>query len=484
MGRKVTDYLLYRWRYIVGYGIVSLIVVLLLIVAAWFTPGGLTKEEMQSVITSSQPLTALDPSLIVNLPYHLLQRASLSLFGVSIISVKLPSLLIGLGSILGMFLLLRGWFRHNVAVLATLLVVTTGQFLFLAQHGAPGIVTIFWSVWLLVAALMISRRSSLGWLWKIVLAAVVALSLYTPLSAYVIVALLSAVALHPHLRYLVRRMSKPKTAVASLIGLLLLTPLAYTIWQHPGTAFTLLGLPEHGYDIKANALELLNNYFNFLTPVHGVYMAPLYGVGSMALILLGVFRLFTATYTARSYIITAWTFLLIPVVLFNPSAIGVTFIPALLLMAMGVASLISMWYSLFPRNPYARVVGLVPLIILMGGMLGTSVDRYVNGYTYNPELASQFSRDVTLLNRRLAMNANQPVTLVVSREEQAFYTVVAKYRPQLTVTTELPSASMPPTVIVSRAAYTPQKDLEPTRIVTGPSTDNSDRFYIYNTNRK
>lgn len=484
MGRKVTDYLLYRWRYIVGYGIVSLIVVLLLVVAAWFTPGGLTTDEMQSVITSSQPLTSLDPSLIVNLPYHLLQRASLSLFGVSIISVKLPSLLIGLASILGMFLLLRGWFRHNVAVLATLLVVTTGQFLFLAQQGTPGIVTIFWSVWLLVAALMISRRASLGWLWKIILAAVVALSLYTPLSAYIIVALLSAVALHPHLRYLVRRMSKPKTAIASLIGLVLLAPLAYTIWQHPSTAFTLLGLPEHGYDIKANALALLNNYFNFISPVHGVYMAPLYGIGAMALILLGIFRLFTATYTARSYIITAWTFLLIPVVLLNPDAIGVTFIPALLLMAMGVASLISMWYSLFPRNPYARVVGLVPLIILMGGMLGTSIDRYINGYTYNPELVSQFSHDVTLLNRRLAMNAHQPVTLVVSRDEQAFYTVVAKYRPLLTVTTELPTASMPPTVIVSRAAYTPQKDLEPTRIVTGPSAGESDRFYIYNTNRK
>ena len=484
MGRKVTDYLLYRWRYIVGYGVISLIVVLLLIVAAWFTPGGLSQEEMQSVITSNLPLTAFDPAFMVNLPYHLLQRASLSLFGVSIISIKLPSLLIGLASIAGMFILLRGWFRHNVAILATLLIVTTGQFLFQVQHGTPGIVTIFWSVWLLVAALMISRKSSLGWLWKIILASVIALSLYTPLSAYVITALLSAVILHPHLRYLVRRMSKPKTAVASLIGLALLAPLAYTIWQHPGTAFTLLGLPEHGYDIKANVLSLLGNYFNFLTPVHGVYMAPLYGVGTLALILLGIFRLFTATYTARSYIITAWVFLLIPVVILNPDAVGVTFIPALLLMAMGVASLISMWYSLFPRNPYARVVGLVPLIILMGGMLGTSVDRFINGYTYNPELVSQFSRDLQLLNRRLAVSAHQPVTLVVSHDEQAFYNVVAKHRPQLTVTTTLPRDNMPLTVIVSHNAYRPEAALEPTRIVTSAASNNSDRFYIYNTNRK
>lgn len=484
MGRKVTDYLLYRWRYILGYGIIALIVAGLILVAALYVPGALSEAEMKSVVTSSQPLKSLDPSLIINLPYHLLQRASLSIFGVSILSIKLPSLILGTLSIIGIFLLLRGWFRHNVAVLTTLLIVTTGQFLFLAQHGTPGIVYIFWSVWLLVAALMISRRARLSWLWKIILAGIISLSLYTPLSIYIIVALLSAVVLHPHLRYIVRRLPKLKTALASLIGLSLLAPLAYMIWQHPSAGFTLLGIPQEDIDLKANLMQLLANYFDFLSPAHGIYMAPLYGIGTLALIALGVLRLFTATYTARSYIITAWVLLLIPVVIINPDSISITFIPALLLMAMGVASLISMWYSIFPHNPYARIVGLVPLIILMGGMLATSVDRYINGYSYNPALAQQFTQDIRLLNRRLAMNAGGPVTLVVSQSEKPFYTVVAHHRDQLNVTTDIPASQLPPTLIVSHAAYHPIKERTPTRIVTDPSSSDGDRFYIYKTDQK
>ena len=483
MGRKVTDYLLYRWRYILGYGVIGLIVVSLLIVATLFVPGALSQEEMQSVVTSSQPLKSLDPSLIVNFPYHLLQRASLSLFGVSILSIKLPSLILSLLSIIGMFLLLRGWFRHNVAVLTTLLIVTTGQFLFLSQHGTPGIISVFWTVWMLVAALMISRRARLGWLWKIILAGVVALSLYTPLSIYVVIALLSAVTLHPHLRYIVRRLPKLKTALAIIVGLILLAPLAYTIWQHPQTGLTLLGVPQGSFDIKANTVAALGNYLDFMSPAHGIYMAPLYGIGSLALIILGVLGLFTATYTARSYIITAWVILLIPVVILNPDSVGATFVPALLLMAMGVASLISMWYSLFPRNPYARIVGLVPLIILMGGMLLTSVDRYINGYSYNPTLASQFSKDLQLLNRRMAMNAHAPATLVVTESERPFYEVVAKYNGRLTVLTSTP-ATLPPTVIISREAHKPLENATPTRIVTSPAAEDSARFYVYKTDQK
>lgn len=481
MGRNITDFLLYRWRYILGYGVILLVVVSLMVIAGLYIPGALSQAEINSVVTSSQPLRAFDPAQIINLPYHLLQRASISLFGVTIFSVKLPSLILGGLSIVGMLLLLRGWFHRNVAVLTTLLIITTGQFLFTAQNGTPGIVYIFWSVWLLVAALMISRRTALGWLWKIVLAVIIALSLYTPLSIYIIVALLSAIALHPHLRYLVRRLSIPKTALACLVGLVLIAPLIYTIWQHPEVGLTLLGWPSGPIDIQANILRILKQYFDFVAPASGTFMTPIYGFGSIALIVLGIMRLVTTKYTARSYIITAWSLLLIPVLIINPSFVSITFVPALLLMAMGVASLLHMWYSLFPRNPYARIVGLVPLIILMGGMLLSGVDRYMYGYSYDPRIAGFFSKDLRLINRQIKQANGAPLTLVTSKEEQPFYTVVAKHAKQLTVTTDWPSKQP---FIATRAVYHAEKRPQPSRIVTDPSSANADRFYIYKNNQK
>ena len=476
MGRKVTDYLLYRWRYILGYGVISLVIIALMFVAGLLIPGALTQAEMDSVVISSHPLTSFEPSLIVNLPYHLLQHLSLHFFGVSILSVKLPSIILGLLSIAGMFVLLRCWFRHNVALLTTLLIITTGQFLYLAQSGTPNIVYIFWSVWLLVAALMISLRARFGWLWKIILAGVVALSLYTPLSVYILIALISAVALHPHLRYIVRRLPKIKTAIAVIVGLALLSPLIYTVMHHPDVGFTLLGIPNGGFDVVGHILQVVALYLDFWSPAHTPYLTPLYGIGTLALILLGILRLFTTKYTARSYIITAWTLLLIPIVIINPDSASISFVPALLLTAMGIASLLHMWYSLFPRNPYARIVGLIPLIILMGGMLITGVDRYFYGYSYDPYIAKQFSHDIRLLRQNYPAN-QAPATLVVSPHEQAFYTVVAKYQKGLTVTTDT-SAPITGTLIVSHDAYTSRSET-PARIVTDAMSSDADRFYIY-----
>lgn len=481
MGRKVTDYLLYRWRYILGYGVISLIVISLLLVAGLMVPGALSQAELNSAVTSSRPLTSFEPNFIVNLPYHLLQRGSLHLFGVTTFSIKLPSMILGLASIIGMFILLRAWFRHNVAILTTLLIITTGQFLYLSQSGTPGIVYIFWSVWLLVSALMISRRAPLGWLWKIILAGIIALSLYTPLSIYILLALLSAVILHPHLRYIVRKLPKIKTAIAIIVGLILITPLIYVIWRHPETGHVLLGFPDTQFIVIDHVRQALGQYIDFWSEANTPYLRPLYGIGTLALILLGITRLFTAKYTARSYIITAWSLLLIPIIVINPDSVSITFVPALLLTAMGVASLLHMWYSLFPRNPYARIVGVVPLIILMGGMLLSGVDRYIYAYTYNAPLAKQFSSDLRLFNAQLPAN-NGAITLIASTDETPFYETVARYHPGITVASTLPK-ELPATTVVSRAVHQPS-DPAPTKIITDSKSEASDRFYVYKSNQK
>lgn len=168
----MTDYLLYRQRYLIGYTLIGLTVIGLLITAGLFIPGGLSQTEMNSVVTGhavSLSLADFRPEWIIDLPYHLLQRASIALFGVNNFGIKFPSLLLGALSVFGVFLLLRLWFRRNVAVLTAIIVITTGQFLFVAQNGTPSIVYIFWSVWLLVCAMMISRRAKHTIYWKMAL---------------------------------------------------------------------------------------------------------------------------------------------------------------------------------------------------------------------------------------------------------------------------------------------------------------------------
>lgn len=489
MGKKITDYLLYRWRYIIGYSVIGVSIIGLLLLAGVYVPGGLNKEEMDSVVAShSLSVSSLDsfnPKSVINLPYNVLQRLSTELLGVTNFSVKLPSLLLGALSALGMILLLQMWFRKNVAILTTVLVITTGQFLFVAQNGTPSIVYIFWSVWLLLAAMMISRRAAHLRLWKIVLFSTAALSLYTPLSMYILIALASAVILHPHLRYLVRQLLKARAnvALAVFFALLAIAPLSYAIYKDPSVGMTLLGVPQAMPDILSNLFILLKQYFSFNAPGVGILMTPIYSLGSMVLIILGIIRLSTTNYTARSYIISAWVILLLPVLLITPNFSTITFVPAMLLMAMGISSLLRSWYQLFPRNPYARIVGLIPLTILIGGMFLTGVGRYTYTYTYNPDTAKHFSQDLQLVNAQLKTKDRSATVLAVTQSEKPFYDIVAEKHKDVSVTSDQPDLKSPMTIVSHQAhktgAFTP-----PQHIVTDARAELADRFYIYKSSQK
>jgi 4-amino-4-deoxy-L-arabinose transferase-like glycosyltransferase len=489
MGNQMTDYWLYRQRYLIGYALIGVTIIGLLIVAGLFIPGGLSRSELNSVVASnaaSLSFASFQPQSAIDLPYHLLQWASITLFGVSNLSIKLPSLLLGALSAFGIFILLRTWFRRNIAVLTAIIVITTGQFLFVAQSGAPNIVYIFWSVWLLVCAMMISRRAKRSLLWKIALFCIAALSVYTPLSLYILIALASAIVLHPHLRYLIRRLSKVKIAVGLFIALILITPLAYAIVRQPSVGLTLLGIPSDQPDIKENILQLLRQYLDFVTPSSGMIMTPIYGLGTVILIALGVVQLVTTKYTARSYIITAWIVLLAPVLLINPGYISITFVPVMLLAAMGISMLLTNWYRLFPRNPYARFAGLLPLTILIAGLVLSGVGRYMYGYTYDPKTAGNFTHDLQMVNQQLAISDRGHTTLVSSPNEAPFYTVVANHNKDVTITDSVPLSAISDaqTVIVTHDAHKTSDTAQLHRIITDSVSSDGDRLYIYKTGVK
>lgn len=97
---------------------VGLIIAIVVAIASIYVPEHPGSGEMNSALQSGAlSVESLDPLMVIDLPYHILQRLSFMAFGVSIVSIKLPSILLGLATILGVYLLVRTWFRRNVAVL-------------------------------------------------------------------------------------------------------------------------------------------------------------------------------------------------------------------------------------------------------------------------------------------------------------------------------------------------------------------------------
>lgn len=469
--QDITQYFIYRWRYILGYTLVGLLLAGMLTFAGLFVPGGISEAEKSSVVTSEAlNIGDITTFAVPHVPYHLLQAASLEVFGVSEFTIKLPSLLLGLVAAVGLILLLRRWFRPNIAVLASLIAVTTGQFLFIAQSGTPSILYIFWPVVLLMLGTQITRVKRFQLLWKILFGIAVAASLYTPLSIYVLFAITLTIVLHPHLRNAVRRLNKLKVAgVATLAGIIV-TPLALAIIDQPSLGLTLLGAPATWPpDLIANLLTQLRQYFIFWAPSATTLLTPVFGLGSILLILLGLYRLIETRETTRSYLIITWILSLVPVLLLNPAMTSIVFIPAVLLLAAGLTSLIDYWYRLFPRNPYARIAGLIPLIVLVATLIGSGIDRYVYGYHYSPAISSNFSQDLGLLPKT-------ETQLVVTDAELPFYRAVSSYRPSLNVVT---TPTQDNVIATREARGNVPADYDVTLIITSTYANDGDRFYQY-----
>lgn len=468
----VSQFFLYRWRYVIGYSFLALLLIGVLVFVARFIPGGLSEQEMRSVvITESFSITDPASWAVTNAPFYWLQSLVFTTFGVSIFTIKLSSLILAALSAVGLVLLLRRWFKPNIAVLTSFIAISTGQFLFLAQQGTPSILYVFWPIMLLLLGTQITRGKRFRLLWKFLFAASAALSLYTPLSVYPLIAITLAVILHPHLRNAVRQLSKLKVSFVVLLSAVLLAPLAYALWLSPQLGLSLLGVPSSWPpDLLANALTILRQYFLFWEPSATTLMTPVFGLGSIILILFGLYRLFRTRETTRSYLIILWIVLLSPVLLFNPTFTSVTFLPAVLLLAAGLMSLVSYWYKLFPLNPYARIMGLIPLIILVVALVGSGLSRYVYGYQYSPSVAPLFSKDLALLPADTA-------ELVVSDDEKPFYTAVSKYRNHR----ELSVVSTPATEVftVTKAANRAFAGYKVGEIITNSYAADADRFYVY-----
>jgi 4-amino-4-deoxy-L-arabinose transferase-like glycosyltransferase len=473
MGIDISSFYIYRLRYYLGYGIIGLLLIGLLVFAGLYTPGGLSIQEMGSVVKSAGiNFSHLNGLAITNLPYYLLQLASINLFGVNEFSLKLPSLVLALVSAISLILLLQRWFKPNIAVLASVIAITTGQFIFIAQDGTPGILYVLWSVLLLLLGTLIAKKVKLRMLWQILFFVVAALSLYTPLSIYALIALGIATVLHPHLRFIFRQLSKLKLVAAFVLSLIIILPLIIGILHTPNLGLTILGVPTSMPNILNNLMLLSQQYLGFATPSTTGLMTPVFGLGSMLIIAFGVYKLIRTRESTQSYLIIIWLICLIPILITNPGFTSVTFLPLVLLLATGLESLLGYWYRLFPRNPYARLAGLIPLVILVGVLVLSGLERYVYGYHYDPSTVSNFSQDLNLLPKNTKK-------LVVDSSELPFYNVVAAHRTGLkvmTFTTAGTDFTITHQVHEGGIVY-PYANIE--RIITSASASNSDRFYVY-----
>ena len=478
--REIT---LYRFRYIIGYGFFAVLLFSLLLFGLNDFPRGISDSEMQSATTSVH-INVLTPKAnnVIDAPYHLMQKASIQLFGLTPFAIKLPSVVLGVISGLALIVMLQRWFRRNVAVITATLMSTSAGFISMARLGEPLIMTTFWTIILLLASTYVLHKTRGVFFWKVICFVSVGLLLYSPLGIYPLIAMFIAGVLHPHVRHRLKQGTWWQFVIIAGAFLVSVTPLTIAMVHDLQVGLQLLGVSNislHFWDLYDAAKTVLPNMFNYQQSHLGAITTPLFGLTSTALLLLGFLKLFTVWHSARSYMLFIWLLLLIPALLFNPSAILMIIVPAALIMAIGVETLIREWYGLFPRNPYARIAALVPLSILLASVVMTNVERYYYGNHYSASTA--FHAELPAVRAALSRNdinrAN--IHLVVPDKQVAFYDILRREYRSLTVSSLVGDASAERTLLVTAASPSQPTQVIPYRILTNDLSKNAALLRVY-----
>ncbi len=468
----ISKLFLYRHRFVIGYIILGLAFISLLFTLPFVSQTGITDAEMSSAVNSYA--LNIDAPLngdLVDLPYRVLQKLSISLLGLTPFAIKLPSIVIGLLLGLLLILLLNRWFKSNVSLLASCLVVLSTPFLFLAGSGTPLIMIVFWPTLLLWLGSKIQGEKKPKPVYSFFFAIALLGAIFTPYMLYFAAFCVLFVAFQPHLRFIVKSLPKVPLVLVGLIIVGGVSVLILNMVNQPGTITELL------FAKNFNPNAIFNNIGTGLAPVFSwrgdvdsVFLAPLLSLPLFALALIGLFSTTKGFFASRNSIASLLLVFTLIITAFNPDAVVFFILPISILVAHGLKYILKKWYGLFPENPYARIAAILPLTLLYGVMIVPSLLQYIHGYQYNPSVVGKFHQELTIIRENLTDE-----TLLVSAGDYDFYSILEDST-DIVVATDL--TSQPKAVAVFHGMLA-DNNYALSRIITSPMSQNSDIIYLY-----
>lgn len=378
------------WRQTLGYALVVAAVVGVL----WFQLGTLVDgPSAQEIAARASADTWRE--LIANplfLPHKIVQFIFILLGKDGIFWMRSASALFGVLILIVFFDIIRGWYSQRVAFLGSFLLLSSAWFLHFARLATPEILFAC-SIGLLWAG--IKLRAHTAPRIRTILATMVIIigCLYVPGLAWLIIPLLV------WQRKLVwKEFSKiPRVlavfvVIAAIIGL---TPLLYGIVMDPILITDWLLIPREfalgQWWSNAWHLPFWLSLRGPKLPVYWLGRTPFLDAFALAMFALGVYVLWHYRRLDRVRAIAVIIILACVLAIFNGPVVLAIALPLIyIVVTAGIALLLQQWFTIFPRNPLARTVGLVmvTLIIALAGYY--NLRSYFIAWPRTPETRQVF----------------------------------------------------------------------------------------------
>ena len=479
---------LYKYRYIAGFGVLLIFILATTTWQFWTLPNGLTEAEMVAATSAGHFSLSQIFSQVVNLPWTVLEWLSIKVFGASTFAFRLPAVILMIFSAGGLVLLLKKWSRNNIAVISGFLVVTSVFFMSLARAGTPAAMTTFLITTILLSALTIirsveqfggdneknkMRRSWQAFLAKIVLCVAVSLLCYQAAGAYLVVMFIAMGILHPKTRLIFIKSTPWKIIVGTLAGLVVMAPLIIGLITGGWVAIKEWLALDGAWSLE-NLRTSVSGLIGFDASLSGGLVTPLVSVVVLIIIILGLMRVMTNIFSARSYLVLPLLVATLTLAIWQPNLLYLLFVPLALLTTVGIETLVREWYNLFPRNPYARLLAVLTLAILITGLVWTQLTRFGLSQNYSTDVVYSYNQEYQAV-REVLLQEKSATALVAKPDQQKFYQILQRDFPGLTVATTPEKDSRN---IVLGSAGIQIKDA-PIKIVTSPRSKNAVLLRIY-----
>lgn len=309
-------------------------------------------------------------------------------FGLS----RLPSVALILVFIACFYVLVARWYTTRVALLTTLLFVTSSWTLTIGRQALP---TVSYLSWLPILALIYwttanGKQRLLLPLWVVSFG----FSLYVPGILWFVVVL--AASQRKRLLNLIRTMPKWQVGACGL-GLLLITaPYIALLIRQPLEALANLGLPttlSQVVHFPELLYRLVLQLFIFAgnNPVFHLGHLPYIDIVSTVLFILGLYRLRYSQ--ARKMMQWSMIVTIGWVIGAGFGAINIAIFLPLIYMFIGggISFLLVQWFTVFPKNPIARGTGVALLSVLVVLVSMYQLDRYFIAWPLSPQTRATFS---------------------------------------------------------------------------------------------
>ena len=429
---------LYKHRYHAAGIALVLIAAFMYVYRFWDLPSGLSEAEMASAVSSANLANNHSLNSLVNLPWSIVQALSFHFLGISIMSMRLPAVIVTLLAVTLLIFLVRKLLRPSLGMMAGLLLASSSFTITMARSGVPATMTTLLIVCLLLAGYYAvnddGRRQTMDFILMAILAGILC---YMSAGLYILLLLVLGALIHPRSR-LALRSSKKRLLATGVLFLITIAPLllaGVANWLGKSDNSVMSQLFVIGSPSLTSLVQSMKYYAGLQADLAGGLVVSMITVVGTLMALIGlIYVLWQARPSIRCYALVLAILGIGLIVSCNSSLIYLLFVPTIILQILCLAFITSRWYGLFPNNPYARVFAILPIAILIGSLCMVDTNRYFNAVSYDSRVVYQYNQAIPAVAKLLSQHGQRPMVILASTQLEAdLISAMADDYPNVTV---------------------------------------------------